>query len=472
MRPRSSRRRFLASIGATGSAALAGCPLRDEGGPGDPGDGDPDGGVDVDPVESPYDLSVEHDIDRWDRHDPEWEPPETSPLEADLRTETVVENLEIPSDVAFADDGELFFSERIGRISRYDAGEIERVTEPEEVIDHASSVSPDAEGQDWWGGGSEGGLLGVALHPNYPDVPVLYAYYTYEVEPPSDDEDGVYHNRLVFYDLENDNEETVVVDDVPGHRVIHNGARLDFGPRNYLWVTTGDAGEDEIARDTSSLAGKILRLEPDGTEPEDAPGFEDPRIHTYGHRNVQAITWLPDGTAIASEHGEQARDEVNVVEAGGDYGWPDVRGGPDDDAYDSYADHDDVTPPLVNTGPSETWAPPGGVFYTGDDVPALTNRFVLGGLASQRLNVVTVYPAGEAPDVGGERFDADWMHPDYEAVAHALFEHELGRIRHVEQGPDGELYAVTSNRDGRSAEPEEDSFPREGDDRLVRIVQD
>ena len=447
-----TRRRFLASVGATGSVAVAGCIFDED------GDG-------LEPVDSPYDLSVDHDIEDWDEYDPEWTPPESSPADANLSTETVVENLEIPWDMSFADDGTLFFSERIGRISRYEAGEIETVTEPEDVIDHATSVAPEFEGEDWWGGGSEGGLLGIALHPNYPDVPVLYAYYTYQ----ADEEE--YRNRLVFYDLENDNEETVVLDDVPGHRIIHNGARLAFGPRNYLWVTTGDSGEEELAQDTGSLAGKILRLEPDGTAPEDNPDFEDPRIHTVGHRNPQSITWLPDGTALAAEHGEQARDEVNVIEGGNNYGWPEARGGPDDDSYGAYPDFPEFTPPLVNTGPGETWAPPGGVVYTGDDVPALAGRFVLGGLISQRLNVVSVYE-GEAPDVGGQRFEADWMHPDYDAVAHRFFEDELGRIRHVEQGPNGELYAVTSNRDGRSSEPEENSFPTAGDDRLVRIVQE
>jgi glucose/arabinose dehydrogenase len=232
-------------------------------------------------------------------------------------------------------------------------------------------------------------------------------------------------------------------------------------------VTTGDANQGSLAQDTDSLAGKVLRLEPDGTAPEDNPGLGDPRVYTYGHRNPQAISWLPDATPIAAEHGPSGRDEVNLLSAGGNYGWPTVRGAPGGDG-ESYADRDDVTPPLVSTG-DETWAPPGGVFYTGDAVPSLRNRFVLGGLISQRLNVVTVFE-GSAPDIGGQRFDADWMHPDYEAVAHTLMEDELGRIRHVEQGPSGELYAVTSNRDGRSGEPEPDSFPKPNDDRLVRIV--
>ena len=433
---------------------------------------DTDGVVDdddIEPVDLPYDLSVDHDIEDWDRYDPDWAAPTDSPEGADLAVETLVENFEVPWDLAFGDDGEVFVSERIGRISRYDAGELHAVAELEGVIDHADSVAPDAEGTDWWGGGSEGGLLGIALHPNHPDVPVLYAYYTYEAEPPDpddDDDDGDYRNRVVVYDLGNDNEETVLLDDVPGHRIVHNGSRLAFGPRNYLWVTTGDANREELSRDPASLAGKVLRLEPDGTPAADNPGFDDPRIYSIGHRNAQGIAWLPDGTTLLSEHGPDARDELQVIDAGEDHGWPDVRGGPDDDAYGRYADHADVTPPLVNTGPGETWAPSGCVFYTGDAVPALRNRLLVGGLIAERLYVASVHERGEAPDIGGERYDGDWLHPDWDAVVHERFAGELGRIRHVEQGPDGSLYAITSNRDGRS-----EDFPVEGDDRLVRIVQ-
>jgi len=93
-------------------------------------------------------------------------------------------------------------------------------------------------------------------------------------------------------------------------------------------VTTGDADLTERAADPGSLAGKVLRLEPDGTPPADAPGFDDPRVHSYGHRNPQGIAWLPDGTPLATEHGPAARDEVNVIEAGENYGWPSVRSAP------------------------------------------------------------------------------------------------------------------------------------------------
>lgn len=451
MEPPYSRRRVLTSVGAAASITVAGCAGGSGAGPSEPQES----------VDSSYDLSVSHDIESWDGYDPDWHPPETAPTEATFKTETIVENLEIPWDVAFGSDGDVFLSERVGRISRYEAGDLKSATELDGIIDHASSF--DGEGSDWWGGGSEGGLLGIALHPNYPTVPVLYAFYTYRAG------DETYRNRLVYYDIDDGYEETVVIDDIPGHRIIHNGARLAFGPRNYLWLTTGDADLTDRARDPGSLVGKVLRLEPDGTPPADNPGLDDPRVYSYGHRNPQGISWLPDGTAVATEHGPASRDEINVLEAGENHGWPSARGAPGDGNYDAYADNDDVAAPLVHTG-EETWAPSGCVFYTGDAVPALRNRLLAAGLASQRLNVVSVY-GSTAPDIGGKRHDQGWLGSPFEAVSHGILEHDLGRVRHVEQGPDGGLYALTSNRDGRSDRPTEDAFPRPGDDRLVRIVQ-
>ncbi len=446
MAPPYSRRRLLASVGVAASASVAGC--ADEASP-------------PEEVDSAYDLSVRHDIDAWDGYDPEWLPPETPPTEATFETETLVDDLEIPWDVAFATADEFFISERVGRIGHYSGGELEAVIEPDSVIDHASSLE---SGHDWWGGGSEGGLLGTALHPNYPDIPVLYAAYTYGAGGET------YRNRVVYFDLENGYEETVVVDGIPGHRLIHNGARLAFGPRNYLWLTTGDADLTEQSADPNSLAGTVLRLEPDGTAPGDGPTLGDPRVHTYGHRNPQGIAWLPDGTPVATEHGPASRDEINVLEAGTNYGWPSVRGVPDDAEHDTYAEESGVASPLVHTGTEETWAPSGCVFYTGEAVPALRNRLLVGCLASQRLTAVSIYRS-TAPDIGGSRYDADWFGSSYEAVSHSLLEDDLGRIRHVTQGPEGELYALTSNRDGRSDQPTEDAFPQASDDRLVRIVQ-
>ncbi|MCU4744038.1 PQQ-dependent sugar dehydrogenase [Halobacteria archaeon AArc-m2/3/4] len=459
-----SRRSVLASAGVVGAVGVAGC-LSDD-------DSSSTELEDVTPVESDYELSVDHDgLESWDRYDPDWTPPTDSPLEADLEYEILVENLEVPWDLSFAPDGDLFISERTGRIHRFGSGELEAVAEPADIID-AEALEPGTDEQPWWVEGGEGGLLGIAVHPAYPDPALLYAFYTYDTD------DGE-RNRLVFVDVSADDPaatETTVIDDIEGG-LVHNGCRLAFGPENYLWVTTGDANRndweedvDPISQELTSLAGKVLRIEPDGTPAPDNPDLEggDPRIFSYGHRNPQGISWLPDGTPIVSEHGPGARDEVMVLAPGDNHGWSVAR-----DA-ETYPDSE-FARPVVNTGPGDTWAPSGCVFYTGEDVPEWRNRLVVGTLTSQHVNVVTVYPADseadededETPtDDGGTRYDADWMHEGYDAVSHRTLEDELGRVRHVEQGPDGGLYAITSNRDGRA----DDGFPTEQDDVLVRLT--
>jgi len=160
---RHERRRFLAAgLAVTG---LAGC-LGDDGDDGSNASSGEDATPTATPIEEPeYDLSVEHDIGSWEGYDPDWEPP-VDPPALDAEVETVIEELEVPWDLAFAPNGDLFVSERVGRITRYEDDELEEIAAPD-VIDHADSVAPGEDG-DWWDGGSEGGLMGIAVHPNYP----------------------------------------------------------------------------------------------------------------------------------------------------------------------------------------------------------------------------------------------------------------------------------------------------------------
>ena len=396
--------------------------------------------------------------------DPSWEAPTTSPR-GSIQTETLVENLEVPWDIAFTGDGELFMTERVGRVLRFDSGEVSEVVEPQDAID-AGSIPPGSDKEPWWVDGGEGGTLGIAVHPEYPDKEWVYVYYTANVG------DGK-ANRVVRFDVgasDPSSTEEVLISGIPADSY-HNGGRIRFGPDDNLWVCTGDAGKRERAADLSSLAGKILRITPDGRIPSSNPKLGgDRRVFSYGHRNPQGIDWLPSGVPVASEHGPSNRDEVNVLLPGHNYGWPEVRGVADDpsDAYDTYAERDDVTPPLVNTGPNVGWAPTGASFYTGEQVSTLQNRFVVGGLISQSLWSVTLTPPGQdLPTLdGGRRYDSEWTHDAYTATAHRLLQDELGRVRHVAQSPSGELYAITSNRDGRA----KGQFPRGKDDVLVRLT--
>jgi glucose/arabinose dehydrogenase len=458
-RPRHARRRFLAAVGL---AAVAGCASPGGDGSSDDGESSDSDGTDGGDATTPSD-GTEGEYDHpTPSADPEWEAPTGSP-QVDLQVETLVENLAIPWDIAFTGEGQLYLTERTGRVVAVDSGEISAVARPQNAID-AGALEPGSDKEPWWVKGGEGGTLGIALHPAFPDQEYVYVYYTAANGEPT--------NRVVRFDIGADDPaatEETLIDGIPANN-FHNGGRVRAGPDGNLWVTTGDAGKPERAQDPSFLGGKTLRITPEGNPAPSNPDLGgDPRVFSYGHRNPQGIDWLPSGVPVATEHGPTNRDEVNVLLPGANYGWPVARGGPDDGEWDSYAAHDEFVPPLLNTGPSTGWAPTGATFYTGDDVPAWRNRLVVGGLISQSIWVVTLTPAGgEVPPLEGDarRYDADWLHPDYTATAHRFLQDELGRVRHVAQSPDGELYAITSNRDGRAR----GEFPRETDDVLVRLT--
>lgn len=399
--------------------------------------------------------SVEHDPYGWDKYEPDWTAPATVPTE--LAVETLVTDLEIPWDLSFAATGDLFVTERTGRLLQYQDGRIEAITSPDDAIS-AGSVEPGSDESSWWVEGGEGGTMGVAAHPNYPEAPLLFVYYTAETS------DGELVNRLASIDVsaETPADTTESLLEAPADTV-HNGGRIAFGPANYLWVCVGDSGEKTLAADPTSLAGSILRVTPAGEPAPNNPihaADGDPRIYSLGHRNPQGVDWLPDASPVVVEHGP-GPDEVNLVGAGGDHGWPAARQ-PDDYATSDYR------PPVASTALEETWAPSGCVFYTGDAVPSLRNRLLIGCLASEELRIVTLTPpGGEIPPLGetGVRHDAEWLDDRFVATTHARLTGALGRIRHVEQGPSGELYAIVSNRDGRASA----GFPTDQDDRLVRL---
>lgn len=213
----------------------------------------------------------------------------------------------------------------------------------------------------------------------------------------------------------------------------HDGGRLAVGPDGYLYVTTGDAGDRPSAQDPDSLAGKILRVTADGAP---APGNPDPAspVWSLGHRNVQGLGWSPDGRLFAAEFGQDTWDELNVVVAGGNHGWPQVEGAGGEGFVD----------------PVATWA-------TSDASPsglAVTDEAVyLAALRGERLWRVPLLPppTGDAAPAAGV------------GVPQALLTGERGRLRAVEPAPDGSLWVLTGNTDGRG-----DS--RDGDDRVLRVV--
>lgn len=314
----------------------------------------------------------------------------------------VATGLRSPWGLAFLADGSALVSER-------DTARIVRVTTGGEVSE--VGVVPDVVP------GGEGGLMGLALGPDPEDPAYVYAYFT-----------AASDNRLVRMPWDGSalGPPEVLLDGVPKERT-HNGGRIVFGPDGRLYVGTGDAQEPSRSQDPGSPAGKILRLEPDGSVPPDNP-FPDSPVWSLGHRNVQGLAFDDEGRLWAGEFGQRAYDELNLVEPGANYGWPEVEGPGDGGGRF-------VEPVAVWTPTGE--ASPSGAAWVRDTV-------FLAALAGARLLRVPVTD-GEA----GE--------PDAAAVG------QFGRLRTVEPAPDGSLWVLTSNTDGRGN-------PREGDDRVLRVT--
>ena len=343
-----------------------------------------------------------------------------------------VQGLEVPWSLVFLPDGRALVSERPGRIRLIRDGVLQE--EPYAVL---AAV----EGGKGLIGfvlelavGGEGGLMGLALHPDFTEEPYLYAMHTYRGP------DGV-KNRVIRLEDRGDHGrfDQVIIENIPGG-LNHNGGRIAFGPDGMLYVTTGETFEAQLAADLNSLGGKILRLTPEGKVPEDNP-FPDSPVYSFGHRNPQGLAWHPEtGQLFASEHGPsgefglRAHDEINMIRPGGNYGWPNVVGAP---GLKPYAD-----PRVVW---KETAVPPAGMaFYDGDLFVAVLGRGALIRISLARLG----------PGYRVERIER-WF-------AQAPHETRLGRIRDVVAAPDGRLYFLTSNRDGRGS-------PRPGDDKIYRL---
>jgi len=330
-----------------------------------------------------------------------------------VKVVTVAENLEIPWEIAFAPDGRIFFTERVGNLRVIENGQLN--PEPVAILDV---------------GTVEGGLLGLALDPNFEQNHFLYLYYTYFEFPFT-------YNKVVRF-TEKDNfllDEFILVDKIPG-AAIHDGGRLKFGPDEKLYITTGDAGNSSAAQDLNSLSGKILRINPDGTIPSDNP-FADSMIFSYGHRNPQGLDWDPvTGKLVVTEHGSSAHDEINVVESGKNYGWPKIIGGEHDPEF---------VDPIIHTG-EDTWAPSGATFYDSKNIPEWTNKYFVATLRGGHLRMLDLN-----------------LEENQVISSEALFSNTYGRLRDASIGPDGNLYLLTSNRDGRGA-------PAENDDRILKII--
>ncbi len=323
--------------------------------------------------------------------------------------EVIASGLEAPWSVVFVGDTPL--------VSERDSGRILEISSDGDAREVARLDEVAATG--------EAGLHGLAVRDDE-----LYAFYA------AGDE-----NRIERFDLLGEagslslGEPETVLDGLPTGS-FHNGGRLAFGPDGMLYATLGDTGDRDSAQDRQALSGKILRMSPDGEVPEDNP-FDDSLVFSMGHRNPQGIAWDEQGTMYASEFGQDTWDELNVIEAGGNYGWPEVEGGAGEDGAGEdgagEGGSDDFTDPVQQWPPSE--ASPSGMAVTDQSI-------VIAGLRGQRLHEVPL---------------------DDLSTSTQLWAGEHGRLRDVAQAPDGSLVVATNNTDGRGE-------PGPDDDRLLRFV--
>lgn len=318
-----------------------------------------------------------------------------------LQIETIAKNLFIPWDIAFLPSGDMLVTERPGTVLRIGTDQRRYQIAGVRHI-------------------GEGGLLGITLHPDFNENHWVYVYLTTSSE-------GEVTNRVERYRFENDEltDRTDIFTNLPGS-VNHDGGRIAFGPDGYLYITVGDAGKSFLAQDTTSLAGKILRIRDDGSIPDDNP-FGN-AVYSFGHRNPQGLTWDNDGRLWSTEHGRSGAasgyDELNLIEKGANYGWPVIEGS---------ATKEGMRVPVLHSGSSDTWAPASAEFYDGS--------IWFGGLRGE-----AVYEAV----INGDT-----------ATLATHFKNQYGRIRTARIRSDGFIYFTTSNTDGRgSAAPDDDRIVR------------
>lgn len=322
----------------------------------------------------------------------------------DAEPEVVAQNLEAPWSIAFYRNTALVSERDSARILEIDDRRPANVREVTTVADVSAS--------------GEGGLLGLSVRGDS-----LYAYFTAESD-----------NRIQRFPIirgsdgvELGSPETIV--DGIAKAGFHNGGRLAFGPDGMLYVTVGDAGDRSAAQDRESLSGSILRMKPDGSVPKDNP-FDDSLVYSYGHRNPQGLAWDEDGTMYASEFGQDTWDELNIIESGGNYGWPEVEG-----ISENAADDDDFIDPVQQWSPDQ--ASPSGIAITQDTI-------LIANLRGQVLRTVPLSDVAAAKDA---------------------YAGEFGRLRDAVTTPSGEVWILTNNTDGRGD-------PAADDDRILRIPSD
>lgn len=333
--------------------------------------------------------------------------------ETTVDTTTIISGLDIPWEIQWGPDDMLWITERFGRISRIDP----ESGEQDIILDISEIVST----------GGEAGLLGLILHPDFDNHPYIYTAYTYlgganKLE------------RIVRYEYDGNQlvDEYILLDNIPGN-ITHIGCRLLITPDYKLLITTGDAQNQQAAQNLNSLSGKILRLNLDGTIPEDNPWPGNP-VYSFGHRNAQGLWLGSNGILYSSEHGPATDDEFNIIEPARNYGWPNVHGFCDLPNEITFCEANNVYEPLVAWTP--TVAASDIVLYEHPSIPEFTDQILLTSLKNKRLYVLELDESGTSVVSEEQYFNNTW-----------------GRLRDICVSPDGAIFLATNGPDWANSQP-------------------
>jgi aldose sugar dehydrogenase len=334
-------------------------------------------------------------------------PDTPAPGPVTLKDSVIVSTLDIPWEILWGPDNFIWVTERRGRISRINpvSGEISLLISPDDAQSN-----------------NEGGMLGMVLHPDFNSNPFLYVVYDYK------DKGGTYKGKVVRYMYSGGSlsSPTVLLDNI-GASTVHNGSRLMISPDLKLFITTGDASNQANSQDTAVINGKILRINLDGSIPDDNP-FPGSPIWSYGHRNPQGLVMV-NGKIFSSEHGPDTDDEINIIQKGRDYGWPDVMGYCDLSAEQAFCQAHQVVEPIKAWTP--TIAPSGLDYYDKDQIPQWKNSLLLATLKDSRLIQLQLDDAQEKV-ISTQEF----------------YVNKYGRMRDICISPAGDVYVCTSNGNG------------------------
>jgi aldose sugar dehydrogenase len=343
----------------------------------------------------------------------------------------IVTGLDTPWEMLWGPDDKIWITERPGRVKR-----INPETKQVELLLTISEVYEN----------SETGLLGMALHPDFENgKPYVYLVYTYQKQSATN---GILE-KLVRYSYANNqlSSPLILLDNILANTT-HVGSRLMFLPDKTLLMTTGEAQNQPLAQNTSSINGKVLRMNDDGTVPANNP-IANSLVYTFGHRNPQGLAY-GNGKIYAAEHGANIDDEINILVPNRNYGWPNVEGPCNTTAEQTFCTQNNVVPPIWSSG-SATEAV-AGLDYYGNDlrVPQLRNSLLL---VSLKFNTT------RGRDLRIYKLNTDGSAYLTETI---LLNNVYGRMRDICISPAGDIYVSTSNQDGRGT-------PTATDDRIIKL---